>query len=126
MKTARCVRCSIEYSDEELNQLNPDKCPNCGTPGLPMSISQDVTLPINWHELRILTIWASNWAEQLDDDCKIDLTAILRRLDKYRPKGGAALTIVGEFKELQQYFPNSELWMDGEVIVPPKDDLPLA
>lgn len=126
MKTARCVRCSIEYSDEELNQLNPDKCPNCGTPGLPMSISQDVTLPINWHELRILTIWASNWAEHLDDDCKIDLTAILRRLDKYRPKGGAALTIVGEFKELQQYFPNSELWMDGEVIVPPKDDLPLA
>ena len=126
MKTARCVRCSIEYSDEELNQINPDKCPNCGTPGLPMSISQDVSVPINWHELRILTIWASNWAEQLDDDCKIDLMAILKRLDKHRPKGGAALTIVGEFKELQQHFPNSELWMDGEVIVPPKDDLPLA
>lgn len=126
MKTARCVRCSVEYSDEELNQLNPDKCPNCGTVGLPMLISEDVMLPINWHELRILTIWATNWAEKLEDDCKIDLMAILKRLSKHRPEGAAALTIVGEFKELQEHFPNSELWMDGEVIVPPKDDLPLT
>jgi len=121
MKTVRCLRCASEYSDEELNELNPDKCPHCGTPGIPMAISQDVMLPINWHELRILTIWASNWAENLEDDCKIDLMSVLKRLDKHRPKGAPALTIAGEFKELQQQFPNSELWMGDEMVIPPKE-----
>jgi hypothetical protein len=126
MKNIRCIRCSEEFEDKELIDLSFDECPKCGGPGSPMLISQDIQLSINWNELRILTIYASNWAESLDDDCKIDLMSILKRLEKYRPEGASALTIVGEFKEMQKYFPNSELWMDGEVIVPPKDDFPFV
>lgn len=128
-KTVRCTACAAEFSDEELERhtLNVDgpdgaTCPKCKSPSVPMSIAQDVTIKINWHELRILTIWASNYAEKLPAHSKATLAAILRRLDAQKPNDRfAALTLAGEIRALQEAGFDAELLKgDGTVVAPRK------
>ena len=61
---ARCIICSSEFTDAQLEDAT--SCPECGTRSIPLSPDADVTVKINWHELRVLTIWAENWARQCD------------------------------------------------------------
>lgn len=56
----RCTKCAFEGFEREAQGLT--KCPRCGTTGIPCLVADDVTVRINWHELRILGIWAENWA----------------------------------------------------------------
>jgi len=124
-KQIRCVDCYKEFSRLEIEGAKA--CPACGSKGVPMLISQDVTIRINWHELRILAIWASRWAdkENFPDDGRATLQNILKRLRTYRPAGSAPLTLIEEFKELQKTFPGAELRDEqGNVIVPPKENGP--
>lgn len=108
-KTIRCTDCSAEFAEEEVAGVSG--CPTCGTRGVPCAISEDVTLRINWHELRILGIWASNWAEaKCGDQEKRTIAAILHRLHAQYPDKGP-LTLMGEFRELA-----SGLNTDVEVI----------
>ena len=120
-KTIRCTKCYGEFSKEETK--NVSCCPKCGSKGLPMLISQDVEIKINWHELRILCIWAENWAEAKFDqdsrDSRSMLEAMMNRLDKYRPEGGAALTLTREVKELQEVYPETILVRGDKVLVSP-------
>lgn len=117
-KTIRCTKCYGEFSKEETK--NVSCCPKCGSKGVPMLISQDVEIKINWHELRILCSWAENLAEvKCDEDSRSMLEAMMNRLDKYRPEGGAALTLTREVKELQEVYPETTLVMDGKVLVSP-------
>jgi len=118
-KTIRCTKCYREFSEDETK--NVSCCPKCGSKGLPMSISQDVEIKINWHELRILCIWAENWAEEkCDQDSRSMLEAMMNRLDKYRPEGGAALTLTREVKDLQEVYPETILVKGNKVLVPPR------
>lgn len=118
-KTIRCMKCYEEFSDKETE--GADCCPKCGNKGVPMAISQDVEVKINWHELRILTIWAENWAEaKCEQDSRDTLHAILDRLEKYRPKGGAALTLAREVQDLQEVYPEMALVRGDTVLVPPR------
>lgn len=98
MKTTRCTDCAAEFTDEELEGVSC--CPKCGSKGVPCLISQDVNIKINWHELRILTIWASNWANKLEADSQRALKSILKRLEAQRPVEFPALTLLDEIKEL--------------------------
>jgi len=117
-KTIRCTKCYEEFSEEETK--NVSCCPKCGCKELPMSISQDVEIKINWHELRLLCIWAENWAEaKCDDDARSTFEAIVERLEKYRPEGSAALTIAREVKDLQEIYPDAMLVKGDKVLVPP-------
>jgi hypothetical protein len=125
MKTIRCQDCLSEFSDDEVKGLTA--CPSCKTTRLPISISHDIMLPINWHELRCLTIWASNWIDSSDDpatDTVRDwLQKLLQRISGFRPEGGGALTIAQEIKECQKEFPSiSLLNSKGEFIIPPKEE----
>jgi len=127
MKTTRCQDCLSEFTDKEIEGAT--SCPSCNSTRRPIWISEDVLLPINWHELRCLTIWASNWAETFPDDedhndSKIWFQRLLNRINKLRPPGGGALTLVQEVKELQRFFPSAEL-IDGKgtTIVPPKEEI---
>lgn len=98
-KTTRCTDCAAEFTDEEIQGAT--RCPACGTTGLPSSIDQDTTIQINWHELRILTIWASNWASaKCDEGAQRTLNSIIKRLEAQRKNDWPALTILGEIKEL--------------------------
>ena len=88
---------------------------------MPCAIADDVTIKINWHELRILTMWAHNFAaiRALDSDAKRGLAAIIVRLEKQFPDK-TPLTLAGEVRQLQEDYPSAELVVDGEVIVPRK------
>lgn len=100
MKTIRCTDCAAEFTDEELE--GKSACPTCGTASVPSSIADDVTIRINWHELRILGIFASNWAERCDEGpaktarC---VRSILKRIHAQHPER-APLTLAEEFAEL--------------------------
>ena len=119
--TIRCTVCEAEFADD----VTRNACPACGTASIPCAIADDVQVTINWHELRCLTIWASNWATDhpatMGEAAKA-LATILRRLDRFRPKNGAALTLAAEVRELQEKYPSAELCdSDGNVIVGAKD-----
>lgn len=99
MKTIRCTDCGTEFTDEELVvAAEPGHCPVCKTTGLPCRIADDVTLKINWHELRILGMWASNYVSKLDLGAQRTLKLILARLQAQHPDKGA-LTLFGEVQE---------------------------
>ena len=96
-KTMRCTTCRSEFSDVEVE--GHSSCPNCKSVGVPMSIEQDVTIKINLHELRILTIWADNWARQeCNEDSVAALNGIVNALREQHP--GVALTMSDEYQEL--------------------------
>jgi hypothetical protein len=60
-----CVRCReiTTGTPEELATLTC--CPGCGSLGSPADLDNTVTPTITVHELRILTIWASNWENHM-------------------------------------------------------------
>ena len=126
-KTIRCTLCGEEFTDSEV--INAYACLNCGATGIPCHIEDDVTIKINWHELRILGIWADNWIQRctgdVADESKKVVAAILARIQKQHPKKDP-LTLAGEIKQLQQTYPGVTLVRDCgddnevEIIVPPK------
>lgn len=58
-----CVECRSVFTDEEAD--NATSCPSCGTVGIPADLRDTLDLKITLHELRILTIWAANYAHKL-------------------------------------------------------------
>lgn len=98
-KTTRCTECASEFDDLQI--ATAAHCPACGTTSVPCRISEDVFVRMNWHELRVLGIWASNWSAQ--HDCgpsgKRTLLSILHRLENQHP-GKPKLTLAGEIKDL--------------------------
>jgi predicted nucleic acid-binding Zn-ribbon protein len=94
-----CTTCGARFTEEEVAGANC--CPRCGCKGTPCSTERDYLLEINWHELRILGIWASNWAEQCDDAGKQALRGILTRLEQQVP-GAPPLTLGGEIRLIRE------------------------
>lgn len=117
--TTRCTNCSAEFTDAEL--VGVGCCPKCGSTGTPCDIKDDVTIRVNWHELRIIGMWADNWAStpNFPESSKRVVAAILARLEKQYPDK-TPLTLAGEVRQLQTEYPTMELVRDGETIVPPK------
>jgi hypothetical protein len=107
-KTIRCTICGTEFLDYELPE-GTCECPNCGTKSLPCDIKDDVSIKINWHELRILTIWAENWARQIDEKKPADekrllsIMTIAQRLEKQFPDK-TPLTLFREIRELRKNY----------------------
>jgi predicted nucleic acid-binding Zn-ribbon protein len=116
MIVARCVQCDSEFTEEQLEGATG--CPTCGTTSLPCDPKKDVTIKINTHELRILTIWADNWSRTPDmtANSRKTLNCILQRLSAQLPD--VSLTLGAEIKDLQDAGHDAELIQNGEVIVP--------
>lgn len=121
VKSIRCVRCNSEFSEAEIGKRR--SCPGCGATGVPMSIADDVTVRVNWHELRILGIFASNWAREAckgdDNDTQGAVSAILNRIRAQYPER-APLTLFDEIKEVQEVYPEMELVDESGTVVVPK------
>lgn len=113
----RCTDCYTTHADE----LQLSCCPTCGTTSLPSDTKDDVTLAINWHELRILTIWATNYAKHsLPDDGpgQRTLKSIIGRLqDQHQER--IPLTLDGEFKKLSKHAEVQVIGPDGKTKVYP-------
>ena len=98
--------CGVRLTQEELKAHGEPNCPKCGNDGTPCAPADDCRVELNWHELRILTIWAMNHAEALDGAShRRVVTAICKRLEKQHPDKGP-LTMAGEFKEMREAFGN--------------------
>lgn len=99
-----CTDCGARFTQEEIKGWG---CPECGSQGLPCDTKKDVTVEVNWHELRILVIWAENWAQhharkKTDNSSErmpATVTAIARRLQGQHPTLGH-LTLSGELASL--------------------------
>jgi len=109
---ARCVQCNAEFT--EAQTAGHAGCPSCGNEGLPSSPEQDVTVKINWHELRILCIWAENYANSIAGlmDVKGDpvetVWAIASRLQEQYPSF-VPLTLSGEIGQLREKFKDMQV-----------------
>lgn len=84
-----------------------ESCPNCGTKKTPCKDSNQVEIKINMHELRILGIWAENWACNTEDNpehMKEIVYAILHRVKKQLPENLSKipLSMGEEFMQLKE------------------------
>ena len=103
------IKCNSEFSELEVEDAS--SCPACGDIGAPALISDDVAVRINWHELRILSIWAENWAKKIQqDDPKrnsgslLTVMSIAERLQRQHPDK-TKLTLFSEIRELREKLP---------------------
>lgn len=97
-----CTQCGIRIVEDGILR----QCPSCGTTATPCDPVNDVAIEINWHELRVLGIWASNWAnEKCKDDPRAakSLHAILTRIQRQHPHK-SALTMFGEIAALRDEY----------------------
>lgn len=110
IKDIRCLNCSSEFTYAETEGVN--RCPKCATTTLPGIIKYDVDLKINWQELRILVMWASNYAKTLGTDAQFTMACIADRLRKLRPEPAAGnLTLLEDIQDIA-----NELGINIEVV----------
>lgn len=110
--TMRCVACGAPWSEATVAKFG-GTCPRCGASGAPCMIADDVSVTINWHELRILCMWAYAHALRCDsagnpaegDRMVPAVEAIGGRLSAQHP-GRSQLSMAGELAELQEDFPD--------------------
>jgi hypothetical protein len=92
-----------------------DACPACGTRGLPCTDSDQVMVSVNWHELRVLVIWAENYAgKQVDQQGKQLAKVVLsiaRRIEDQHPDRALALplSLAGELRQLMDEHPQTQI-----------------
>lgn len=101
-ETQWCTLCGARFTAEEV--ADAECCPRCGDTGTPCSTRNDVRIEVNWHELRILGIWAENWAAEHPPAAgqrpMLDIVAaITRRLQRQQPMM-LPLTLSQEIAEL--------------------------
>jgi len=98
-----CLACGNQTStDEALNA-----CPACGDTGFPPAdLADTVTVTLTKRELRILTIWAENWARQCGEPAMKAMGVILLRL---ATQTDVALTLSQEIADVRAAFPASEV-----------------
>ncbi len=100
--TTRCTDCYAEFTDEQIE--GHSSCPACNTKSLPMLIDRDTTININWHELRILTMWSTWYAEEkLRGQAGYHtLRSIIKRLRVQGKPEWPGLTFSDEIEELRE------------------------
>jgi DNA-directed RNA polymerase subunit RPC12/RpoP len=104
IKVVRCTECRAEFTDAEI--AGATSCPTCGTRGIPQELKHDVMVPLNWHDYRILSIWAENWWSHISKDYTPEelrhhpLNGIFSVIRKYRPDDAPGLTLRDELEEI--------------------------
>lgn len=103
-----CTLCGARFTQAEIEGATG--CPKCGDKGVPCDPQEDVVAQVNWHELRILGIWAENWAQHCNTKSPNDpggpslrtVHAITRRLERQFP-GKTPLTLSGEIMQVRDH-----------------------
>jgi hypothetical protein len=88
--------CQIESFD------NLECCPNCKTQSLPCSWDNQVNISINWHELRLIFMWAEKWGMKHCDGAGVVYSIADRIRNQYPNK--SSLTFADEIEELKKMF----------------------
>lgn len=99
----RCVDCRIEIPEAETKGLSC--CPNCRSNSIPMHSDDDIEIKINWHELRILVMWAERWAIQADENAKKEGRPLDYNFSAVKSVYSIAETIVEQYQTLNEKSP---------------------
>jgi hypothetical protein len=93
-----CIECGHEVDTFD----GLDSCPACGSTSIPCAWSNEVTITVNWHALRILVIWAENWQRAKTQSRTV--YSIAKRIKAQHPDLGP-LTLAEELGEVAEKFP---------------------
>lgn len=102
-----CLRCSTWIIPSVEPMFG---CPNCGeSKGTPASSKDYVDVRVTWHELRLLVIWAENWANKHKDSPGSEsmprvVYGIADRLMSQHLDQKTGLTLSSEIAELRAAF----------------------
>ena len=107
-ETTWCTMCGARFTHAEID--GAQACPKCGDKGIPCDPNLDVSVRVNWHELRILGIWAESWAQHCErssagskDNARVQVIhAITRRLER-QFKEMTPLTLSGEIMQVKDH-----------------------
>lgn len=94
-----CTSCGFEVESFE----GLDKCPSCDTDGIPCKWSNQIDININWHELRILVMWAEfHWNKSIKDGNANPIYSIVERIRKQHPERISTnpLTLASEVQQI--------------------------
>lgn len=89
----RCPVCRAEWAGEELDP-SATGCPECGAKAPPQRVADDVTLTLNWQDLRILCNWSGCWCQIALANKPVafkHLESIFKQIEKVRPPGSAGM-----------------------------------
>jgi len=96
MTTIRCIECGVEFLQESLPE-GTAACPNCNSRSIPCDVANDVNIKLNWHELRILCIWAENYGRSIGSQGTI--YSIAQRIEDQARGDKPPLTLAREISE---------------------------
>ncbi len=124
IRRTRCHTCETIYNVNDLLLLAFERkvpvttCPTSGDKGVPHDPDDDRTIVINPHDLRVLTIWAANYAQE--HKLNAALAPTLRRLRRQLPD--VPLTLFDEVSQLRDAGFNATMHEgdSGEQIFPPQ------
>jgi hypothetical protein len=107
-----CLACGEESTVSD--DVHQHGCPKCGdTTGAPADLGQSLDLHISTHELRIITMWAMNYAELMDrqhPDTGVSLVSVMQViLNRIATQTNVALTLSQDIADLRAAFPNSDV-----------------
>jgi hypothetical protein len=104
-----CLMCGVE-TDEFLGEPLA-ACPSCGDrSGMPADLDRMVAVRISEHELRILTMWATNWAARSPET-----TTVMRVIvDRLATQTSIPLTLSQEIADVRAAFPDATVTVRNE------------
>jgi len=104
-----CLRCRATLELPRDHDLTA--CPECGSHGVPADLDDTAAVTLTTHELRILTMWASNWAQSIADKprCEDSPQVIQGILDHLGQQTAAPLSLAQELADLRAAFPESDV-----------------
>ncbi|WP_432169040.1 hypothetical protein [Streptomyces sp. 1222.5] len=106
-----------------ITELAPDAeplraCPKCGSTAVPADADDTVTVTLTKHELRILGIWASNYAEGIKDrpGGEDSPRVVYGILDHLGTQTDVALSLRQDLADVRAAFPSSRvtIYRNGE------------
>lgn len=108
-KDVRCVACRAEFTNQEIE--GKSACPACQSKSIPCDINMDVRVKINIHELRILGIFAENYARSTKDQSLLHVIDMIAQSIEAQlpPKKWRPLTMSRELRDLKEQFPKSKI-----------------
>lgn len=106
-KVALCLVCRKEFTEEETKTATC--CPNCKSTSVPADPREKATITLTYHELRILCIWASNWAIKTGEvKNNIVIESIINNIHQQDDKI-PALSLREEFTGILKEFPDTKI-----------------
>lgn len=100
----RCQACGNTENKIAMGLAVITACPECGSENPPVLIAEDVTLTLNWLDLRCLVQWSAQYIDSIPE--KQETTqyweGLKKRINAHRPEGSAPLSFLEEIEELRE------------------------